>query len=159
MPSQRDSASPDKDDTATHPVAWGVMTAFLRTGKDADHASSVLLLGTLLLYVTQFPSYLASLVMLLALLLALVEKYFAWRVALDAELFALLGRAPGEATVFDEALAACLGRKSVARQRTMQSRWLGAKRYLRYQMLVCVSQGLIIILLIVWEGLLRWDAL
>src|SRR4030065_2796553 len=71
MPSQRDSASPDKDDTATHPVAWGVLTAFLRTGKDADHASSVLLLGTLLLYVTQFPSYLASLVVLLALLLAL----------------------------------------------------------------------------------------
>lgn len=159
MPSRRDSASPDKDDTASHPVAWGVMSAFLRTGKDVDHASSVLLLGTLLLYVAQFSSHPAGLVMLPALLLALAEKYFAWRVALDAELFALLGRAPGEATVFDEALAACLGRKPVVRQRTMQSRWLGAKRYLRYQMLACVSQGLIIILLIAWAGLMRWDAL
>jgi hypothetical protein len=152
MPRRHDTASTDKNDTVTHPVAWGVMTAFLRTGKDVDHASSVLLLGTLLLYSARFSSCLSSLVMLLALLLALVEKYFAWRVALDAELFALLGRAPDETRVFDKALAASLGRKPVVRQRTVQSRWLGAKRYLRYQGVACVSQALIMSALIVLEG-------
>jgi hypothetical protein len=149
MSSGHDPVSLDRSTTSAHPVAWGVMTAFLRTGKNVDDASSVLLLGMLLLYAAQFSPYLTSLVMLLALLLALVEKYLAWRVALDAEFFALLSRAPEETTVFDEALAAALGRKQVLPQRSMQSRWLGAKQLLRYQVVVCVSQALIIIALIV----------
>ena len=154
MPDLRDPASFDKNASPDHPMAWGIMAAFMRTGKKLDHASSVLLLGMLLLYTVHFSSYLNSLLMLLALLLALLEKYLAWRVALDAELFALLSRWPEETAAFDAALAAALSRPPAQPRRSMQSRWLGARRLLYLQVAACVAQVLMLLALLVWQGLL-----
>ena len=116
-----------------HPVGVGVLAAFLKTGRMLDHASSVFLLGVLL-STAQLPGSAAMAVALIAAAgCAIAEKYYAWRVALDAELFAVLLRHPQESRRFDSALAAFLGRSSQPAERSMHSRWQGARRLLRRQ--------------------------
>lgn len=111
-----------------HPVTIGVLTAFLRSGRMLDQASSVLLLGVLLLLVLHPPSWPGIFLPGIAIVLAIAEKYHAWRVALDAELFAVLLKNPHEPNRFDAALAAFLACGKIAAGRTMYSRWQGARR-------------------------------
>jgi hypothetical protein len=119
-------------------VTPAVMTAFLRTGKGIDYASSLILLTSVLVVGTRL-SPLPSVAPLMeaidsaGLLIALIEKYFAWRVGLDADLFAILRQFPRETEVFGAALAGCLGRKAMPPSRSMQSRWQGARRLLQFQ--------------------------
>lgn len=115
-----------------HPVAIHLLTAFLRTGRQLDNASSVLLLAGLFL-LPEFSPLLNGMGFALMLLFAFVEKYFAWRVALDAELFAVLCKYPQKIKEFDVSLATFLGRVHIANTRSMESRWNGAKRFLKYQ--------------------------
>ncbi|WP_223652968.1 hypothetical protein [Hymenobacter psoromatis] len=90
-------------------LAPGVVRGFLRAGRVLDGCSSVLLLGTLVLAASA-EQPLAVGAALLAFGLAGLQKYLAWRVALDAELFALLSPQPPPLADFDAALAAFLGR-------------------------------------------------
>lgn len=67
-------------------------------------------------------------------------KYFEWRVALDAELFAMTNSYPDSDSEFDGAMAMCLG---VATQpdRSMESRWRGARRLLLCQIVSFALQA------------------
>lgn len=139
----------DMDSNDAQPVTTAVMTAFLRTGKGIDHTSSVLLLVNVLLIESrpaaiQLTAPLMALIALAGLFVALVEKYFAWRVGLDAELFAVLQRFPNETTAFDTALAGCLGRSTVPPLRSMRRRWQGARRLMQYQFFVFGLQGVFV---------------
>ena len=131
---------------ADNPVMLRVVQGFLRAGRVLDGASSVLLLGTLgraLLPATG----LARATLAAALALAALEKYLAWRVALDAEFFALLHEQPALALDFDAALAAFLGRRATPPARSLASRWRGARRLVIYQGAALGAQALIISLL------------
>ncbi|RSZ57428.1 hypothetical protein HF313_11880 [Massilia atriviolacea] len=117
----------------------GVMAAFLRVGAPVDHASSLLLaLGVLCGLLAPMALALA------ALLLGMAEKYVAWRAALDADLFALLARDPGNDAGFDAALGACLGRGDPLPQRTLAQRWQGARRFLLWQIALVLAQALLL---------------
>ena len=117
------------------------MASFLRVGAPIDHASSTLFIATILLTLCVFtigaplrsmlPWCAAALT--LTLTLAVIEKYFAWRVALDASLFTVLERYPNESAAFDSTLAACLNRNMHLTERTLDDRWRGAKRLLWLQ--------------------------
>ena len=134
-----------------HPVALNVLTSFLKTGRLIDHASSAALICSFI--VTLQPvSWVTELGLLSALILAIIEKYFAWRVTLDAELFAVLAAHPQETRTFDNALATVLGRKINPPIRTMQSRWLGAKRLLRNQSISFGLQIAVLILIVVVQS-------
>ena len=113
-------------------VRMRVLLGFLKAGRVLDHGSSVLLLGALVLgaRAVAWPVIVA---LGIAALLGLLEKYLAWRVALDAEFFALLLAQPGQEAAFDTALAEFLGRSVVAETRPMASRWQGARRLVRLQ--------------------------
>ncbi len=99
-------------------ISAAVMAAFLRTGKQVDQASMLLFLAAVI--VTSGP------LVALALLAAGIQKYYALRVALDADLFAILARHPEQLAHFDAALALCARRP--ASTRPLALRWQGARR-------------------------------
>lgn len=135
-------------------VRLRVLLGFLKAGRVLDHGSSVLLLATLLLGM-QARSWPMGLALGGALLLGLVEKYLAWRVALDVEFFTLLHEQPGQETAFDAELAAFLGRPMAVGTRSMVSRWQGARRLVRAQALALGAQA--VVLLGAWAGrLVGW---
>ncbi|HEX8659837.1 MAG TPA: hypothetical protein VF690_20005 [Hymenobacter sp.] len=126
------------------PVALRVLLGFLKAGRVLDGGSSVLLLGTLaLVWAPQAPLPMAALVA--AFVVGLVEKYLAWRVALDVEFFTLLHEQPGQLAAFDAALADFLGRKAVPGPRAMASRWQGARRLLRRQAVAVAVQAALVL--------------
>jgi hypothetical protein len=108
-----------------NPVTAAVMAAFLRIGKQIDLASMLLLLTAVLLR----PALTA--VLALTLVAAGIQKYYALRVALDADLFAILARHPEQHEQWDAALALCAGRAPSARP--LAQRWQGARRLQRWQ--------------------------
>ena len=115
------------------------MLGFLKAGRVLDHGSSVLLLGALVAGGRGSGGLVAA-ASAGAVLLGLLEKYLAWRVALDVEFFAVLLEQPGQETAFDAALAEFLGRPAVAATRPMASRWQGARRLVRQQAVVLGAQ-------------------
>lgn len=132
-------------------VRLRVLLGFLRAGRVLDHGSSVLLVGALLLgpVVGAGPAvgFFSG-----AVLLGLLEKYLAWRVALDAEFFALLLEQPGREAAFDAALAEFMGRPAVAETRPMASRWQGARRLVRQQAAVLAAQAVAVGLGLAWAA-------
>ena len=124
-----------------------VLLGFLHAGRVLDHASSVLLLGTLVLA----PA--APLAAVLgAAALGLLAKYLAWRVALDAGFFQLLLQQPGQETAFDATLAEFLGKKASPPPRTLHSRWRGARRLVLGQALALGTQAAAVGLVLLWRG-------
>jgi len=131
-----------------NPLAARVVAGFLKAGRVLDNASSVLLLGTLVL--ARGPlSAPALVIMLVALTLTVAAKYLAWRVALDAEFFTLLHEQPTQTAAFDAALAAFLGRPVPVAGRSLASRCLGARRLIICQALLVGLQigGLLVLAL------------
>lgn len=124
-----------------HTIRLRVLLGFLQAGRVLDHGSSVLLLAALLAG-ARASNGLGLALLGGAVLLGLLEKYLAWRVALDAEFFALLLEQPGQEAAFDAALAAFLGRSAAAETRSMASRWQGARRLVRQQAAVLGAQAL-----------------
>ena len=122
-------------------VRLRVLLGFLKAGRVLDHGSSVLLLGALLVG-GRGSSGLGAAVFGGATLLGLLEKYLAWRVALDAEFFALLLEQPGQEAAFDAALTEFLGRPAAPATRPMASRWPGARRLVRLQATALGAQAL-----------------
>jgi len=125
-----------------NPATLPVLLGFLRAGRVFDAASSVLLLGSLGLAWQPAPAWLAAGV-LAALGLGLLEKYLAWRVALDAEFFAFLREQLGAAADFDQALAEFRGQAAVVPSppRELPSRWRGARRLVLRQAWVLGAQA------------------
>jgi hypothetical protein len=107
-------------------IGAAVMAAFLRTGKHIDQASMVLVLSA----IVWRPALTAALA--LTLLAAGVQKYYALRVALDADLFAILALHPEDSVQWDAALALCAGRP--VSTRPLALRWQGARRLQKCQM-------------------------
>jgi hypothetical protein len=110
-------------------IGAAVMAAFLRTGRQIDQASMLLLLTGVVL----MPSFAA-----LTLLAAGIQKYYALRVALDADLFTILARYPEHGVQWDAALAMC-ARRPVS-TRTLALRWQGARRLQKRQMVAFAVQ-------------------
>ncbi|SDY38871.1 hypothetical protein [Hymenobacter psychrophilus] len=130
-----------------NPLIYRVTLGFLRAGRVLDGTSSVLLLATLgrgLL-----PLEMGAAVGLVgALLLAALAKYYAWRVALDADFFALLHEQPEATADFDAALANFRGRTTPPSS-TPESRWRGARQLVQRQALVVAAQLLAIAALLI----------
>ena len=122
-----------------NPLAARVVAGFLKAGRVLDGASSVLLLGTLVLTRTPFSTPSGTLLGI-ALMIALVAKYLAWRVALDAEFFTLLHEQPTQVAAFDAALATFLGRSAPVAGRSLASRCRGARRLVVGQAIATVAQ-------------------
>lgn len=114
------------------PATAAVMAAFLRTGKQIDQASMLLVL---------IAAIVSGPWLVLALLAAGVQKYHALRVALDAELFAVLERHPEHSTQWDAALALCAGRP--VSSRPLVQRWQGARRLQQRQIAAFAVQILL----------------
>jgi hypothetical protein len=136
---------------ADNPVMLRVVLGFLRAGRVLDGASSVLLLGTLGRALLP-ASALVVAGLAIALLLAALAKYLAWRVALDVVFFALLHEQPAQAADFDAALAAFLGRKAAPPARSLASRWQGARRLVIYQAVVLGTQALTVSWLLLFSS-------
>ncbi|RFP66207.1 hypothetical protein D0N36_04080 [Hymenobacter lapidiphilus] len=133
-----------------NPLIYRVTQGFLRAGRVLDGASSVLLLGTLgqaLLPLPAGPGVVIGLVG--ALLLAALAKYYAWRMALDAEFFALLHEQHEVTADFDATLAKFLGRPAPP-PRTPESRWRGGRQLVMRQALVVAAQLLALGTLLIW---------
>lgn len=122
-------------------IGAAVMAAFLRTGKHIDQASMLLLLAA----VVWRPTLTTGLA--LTLLAAGIEKYYALRVALDADLFAILARHPGSSTAWDAALALCARRP--ASSRALALRWQGARRLQQRQIAAFALQLVFLAVLLV----------
>lgn len=128
---------------AENPVMMRVVVGFLKGGRVLDSASSVLLLGTLVrALLPATPLVVVGLGV--ALVLAGLEKYFAWRVALDAEFFTLLNEQPAQAERFDEALATFLGRSTLPTHRSFTSRWHGTRQLVISQAVTLLLQALMV---------------
>jgi hypothetical protein len=132
-------------------VRLRVLLGFLKAGRVLDHGSSVLLLGALVLGARAFTGA-GALALAIAVLLGLLEKYLAWRVALDAEFFALLLEQPGQEAAFDAALAEFMGRPAAAETRPLASRWQGARRLVRQQAAALAAQALAVGLGLAWSA-------
>lgn len=131
-----------KSGTHTDQVRIGVITALLRTGAHIDHASSLLLLLTLVVALPT-PSGLTAVVAFAGFLVAIAQKYFAWRVALDVELFGVLQQFPVQPSTFhafDTALSSCLGRDLPSAGKNLEHRWRGARSLLRAQIIAFIAQ-------------------
>lgn len=120
-----------------------VVVGFLKGGRVLDGASSVLLLGTLgraLLPATP----LVVVALGVALIMAGLEKYFAWRVALDVEFFTALDEQPAQAENFDAALATFLERTTLPTHRSFASRWRGSRQLVISQAVTLLIQALMV---------------
>ncbi|MBV7563048.1 hypothetical protein [Pseudomonas sp. sia0905] len=118
-----------------------LIAAMLRRGKTLDRASSALSLLALVIGLGPLLGFMAlntgASVCIALLLCGLIQKYYALRVALDAELFASLADAPEQlqrrTAELDQALL-WLGRKAKP-ARSWEQRSQGALRLLRLQAL------------------------
>lgn len=136
-----------------HPITLGVMAAWLKTGRMLDHTASLAMVVTVLalLPLAGLHKGLPNAWGVAAwIALALLEKYYAWRVALDAGLFDLLAQSGvRDMAQFDAAMAAFLhpGKASMP-PRSMESRFISARRLFLWQAAALVMQvvsGLILI--------------
>ncbi len=131
-----------------HPITLGVMAAWLKTGRMLDHAASLALVLTVLalLPLAGLHKGLPNAWGVAAWIgLALLEKYYAWRVALDAGLFDLLAQTGArDMDQFDAAMAAFLrpGQASMP-PRSMEGRFIGARRLFLWQVVALVIQVLV----------------
>ena len=128
-----------------HAIRLRVLLGFLKAGHVLDHGSSVLLLAALLGTLMSAGIAGGAAAFGGAVLLGLLEKYLAWRVALDAEFFALLLEYPGQEALFDTALAEFLGRPAATATRAMASRWQGARQLVRLQAAAAAGQALAVV--------------
>ena len=132
-----------------HPITLGVMAAWLKTGRVLDHAASLALVLTLLALLHPMAGlregWPNAWGVAAWLALALMEKYYAWRVALDAGLFDLLAQTGArDMEQFDASMAAFLrpGAASMP-PRSMESRFMGARRLFLWQVAALLMQVLV----------------
>ncbi len=126
----------------------------LRRGRDLDRFSTVLTGVALLVGLAPLfgvtPSLFAALLASALLFCGLVQKYFALRVALDADLFTCLAQPPQafdlKAEALDSALYELGLQPAATGSRSLFERSRGALRLLRFQALWVCAQCLIVLL-------------
>lgn len=131
-----------------------LVAALLRRGRSLDHCSSALSLVAVLFGLAPWlgapPSLILALLCATLLIIGLAEKYWALRVALDAELFQRLAEAGEQLEQQTHALDQALQNLSLqnAQQggRTWDVRCHGALRLLRKQALCLLLQLVIVVL-------------
>lgn len=144
---------PTNQNSETHPdasIAATVYSAFLHSARVLDHGSSLLALLMVLLAMrgaaaaNALTDHGVGYALAAMLLLAALEKYYAFRVALDARLFAMLAE-PGvnHSTAFDNALASLNGRAALPR--SLQERWRGARKLWISQAACFVAQVVLLV--------------
>jgi hypothetical protein len=144
------------------PALMITMAALLEQGHRLDALSRLLTAGAiiLLLLLAMFapampsgPSALAGGGLVLAILLGLIELYFAFRVGFDAALFRELaaGKALTGLGPLDASLAGLGLRRETAGSRTLEDRIRGARMLLRRQTLCLALQ---LVTMVVTAGLL-----
>ena len=131
-----------------------LLATLLRRGVAIDRASSVLTVLALLLGLAACLGLEVNawvlLVVLLLFLLGVIEKYWAQRVAIDAELFELLAQRADNFEVAGRELDIALHALNLAPAvvtRSLAERSRGALALLRWQIGVLVAQGLLVVLL------------
>jgi hypothetical protein len=136
QPTNQPITQPSNQDRETNPdtiIAAKVYSAFLHSARVLDHGSSLLALLMVLLAMRSaavanaLAGHGTGYTLVAMVLLAALEKYYAFRVALDARLFALLGE-PGinDSAAFDSALVSLSGQAALPR--SLQDRWRGARK-------------------------------
>jgi hypothetical protein len=141
-----------------------LVAALLRRGRGLDLLSNALTLLALAYGLAPLlgapPSAASGVLCGLLVMLGLAQKYWAIRVALDAELFARLaddlGRLVSRTTELDQALLQLGLQKTVPATRGWEERCRGALRLLRLQAAWLVAQlllALIVILAMPWLSL------
>lgn len=142
-----------------------LVAGLLRRGRSLDRLSSGLTLLTLVIGLGPLLGFMAlttgGAVCVLLLVSGLLQKYYALRVALDAELFASLAAAPEQlarrTAELDGALLAVTGKATQGR--TWDERSRGALRLLRWQVVwfsVQVLIALAAIVLMPWLSQVRF---
>lgn len=118
-----------------------MMAAWMETGTTVDHASSVTVVATLAIALSNAVADRPTVIfMVLALLLALIEKYYAVRVKLDARLFVILAQCPDQVDAFDQVIEGWSGSQKTRLPRTIEDRWIGARRLWWRQTMVLGAQ-------------------
>lgn len=139
-----------------------VVAALLRRGRELDLLSTALTLLALGLGLFQLLTgagwrYFGLLTISLALL-GLWQKYWALRVALDAELFEQLGAAgttlEARTRRLDQTLTALGLARAESAGRSWSQRSQGALRLLRWQALACAAQVLLVVVYLLLVPLL-----
>jgi hypothetical protein len=148
--------------TDLSPPAQGrVLIAFLRRGKTLDRWSGFILICACLALAWRLidrGSWRAPNILLAAsLAMAFIEKLYAWRVALDAELFAsLYADGPVDTTALhhlDAGLSRVLGSSRTGGRRALSDRWRGALSLLRRQAVFTILQFALLVAGLVWAKL------
>ncbi|MCO8165585.1 hypothetical protein NJC38_25950 [Pseudomonas sp. 21LCFQ010] len=142
-----------------------IIASLLRRGRALDNLSTGLTLLSLALGLSQLwfaPSGLLMSWVVLLVVLGLGEKYYALRVAFDAELFQKLADDPANLTrntrALDQALAAFSLQPADKAGRSWPLRSQGALKLLRQQVLLLALQIMLLLgalLILPWFGLMR----
>ena len=142
-----------------------IIASLLRRGRALDNLSTGLTLLSLALGLSQLwltPSALLMSWAVLLVVLGLVEKYYALRVAFDADLFQKLADDPANLTrntrALDQALAAFNLQPADKAGRSWPLRSQGALKLLRQQVLFLALQIMLLLgalLIFPWLGLMR----
>jgi hypothetical protein len=148
--------------TDLSPPAQGrVLIAFLRRGKAFDRWSGFVLICACLILSWRLidrGSWRApNIVLAASLAMAFIEKLYAWRVALDAELFASLyadGLVDEHALHhLDVGLSRVLGGSRKAGTRALSDRWRGALSLLKRQAFFLILQLALLVAALIWANL------
>jgi hypothetical protein len=148
--------------TDLSPPAQGrVLIAFLRRGKALDRWSGFILIGACLVLAWRLIDrnhWRAPDILLVAsLVLALAEKLYAWRVALDAELFGSLYAEGGANAAalhhLDVGLGRVLGTAPLPGARGLADRWRGAVKLLKCQAALTALQLALLVAGLIWARL------
>lgn len=134
-----------------------LVASLLRRGSSLNGLSSALTVLALALgfygVLMASASLAFSLSMALLVLLGLVQKFYAMRVALDADLFAAMANAgdalPERTRQLDDALTTYAGVPAERTGRPWSERSRGALALLRRQVLLCAAQWFIALLILI----------
>lgn len=141
----------------SHEMQLHIVASLLRRGKALDNLSTGLTLlclgfGLIQLLITT-PNALLLIVVVIGVLLGILEKYYAMRVAFDADLFHVVARDPQRLTDRTAALDDALGQLGLApvdkAGRSWAARSQGALKLLRQQVLFLAVQLLVVLSAIV----------
>lgn len=131
-----------------HPIAGKVLIATLNSWRYFAALSAFAMLFALLMLF--FADY--SVAMLaVSLMLGLACHYYCWRLWMDSHLFNILYRFPEKTEIFDTAINMCWGKKG-ENNRSLDSRWTGARQLLRRAGLSVLVQWGVVILTVLFSG-------
>ena len=134
-----------------------IVASLLRRGKPLDQLSTGLTLLSLLGGLTQLwinlPSLTLTALMIWIVTCGVIEKYYSFRVAFDADLFAIVAAKPGRTADFDSVMIELKLLPVDKAARPWGTRCQGALELLRFQILFVVLQ---LLSLLIALSILPW---